>query len=149
MSPTDANFTRVLAVTNELAALIEAENTLLIERRARELAGTEHQKAELSRTYQEELIALRRIPGAAQSASPEMRQELRKAGTRLNRALDEQRRRVLAARTVSERVLRAIMDEVAKVRSPVQAYNRTAAPATPSRRRMAATPTAVAFHQVV
>ena len=142
-------YARVLAVTNQLADVIEAENALLASRRPRELADTEQRKAQLSQAYQDELAALRQQPVGTAPASSDERGELRAAGMRLNRALDEQRRRVLAARTVSERVLRAVMDEVAKVRSPIQAYGRTAAPMAPNRHRMAATPTAVAFHQVV
>ena len=137
-----------IAVANQLAALIVAENDLLNDRRPSELAAFEDEKAEISLAYQQELSALRARPGALANAAPEEVAALKAVGLRLVEAMDEHRRKILAARTVAERILKAVTDEVARRANPVQGYTAAAVLREP-RTSKATMPTALAFHEVV
>ena len=83
-----------LAVANRLAALIEEENQLLIDRRPSELAENQDEKADLSLAYQQELDALRAQPETLASAAPEEVAALKAAGMRLVQAMDIHRRKI-------------------------------------------------------
>lgn len=137
-----------LAVANRLAAMIEEENDLLIDRRPGELAANQDEKADLSLAYQQELTALRAQPGALANAAPEEVAALKAAGMRLVQAMDVHRRKILAARTVAERIMKAVTDEVAKRSNPLQGYT---AGAVLKERGTAKSqiPTSLAFHEVV
>ena len=140
---------RMVEITNRLADHIEAEVALLNERRPRELANTAAVKEELARAYQEELNALRAHPQAVKNAPKSDVAAVRAAGERLNAVLDQQRRRVQAAKEVSERMLRAVTQEVERQKTPYQTYNRAATYSKPGRKAQVAAPTALAFHEVV
>lgn len=144
-----AGLNKMIDLTTRLADLIEQEIKVLRERRPGELARSAAEKEELARTYQEELNALRAHPDVVKAAPKALADTLRAAGVRLNRALDDQRRRVSAAREVSERMLRAVTEEVEKRKTPYAAYTATASYAKPNRKRPTAVPTALAFHEVV
>ncbi len=137
-----------LAVANRLAALIEEENQLLIDRRPSELAENQDEKADLSLAYQQELDALRAQPETLASAAPEEVAALKAAGMRLVQAMDIHRRKILAARTVAERIIKAVTDEVAKRSNPLQGY--TAGAVLKERGGAnSQSPTSLAFHEVV
>jgi hypothetical protein len=144
MSAIDAT----ISVALSLAKLIEAENDLLIDRRPSELAAFEDEKAELTVAYQQELTSLRDQPGILANAAPETKAALKEAGMRLVNAMDVNRRKIVAARTVAERMIKAVTDELAKRSNPVQGYT-AAAVLNKSARARGPVPTALAFHEVV
>ncbi len=139
----------MIDLTTRLADLVEGEIKVLRERRPGELARSAAEKEELARSYQEELNALRANPDVVKAAPKAEVEALRVAGLRLNRVLDDQRRRVSAAREVSERMLRAVTEEVQKNKTPYNVYTAAASYAKPNRKKPTAVPTALAFHEVV
>lgn len=143
-----ASIDATILVALRLAKLIEAENDLLIDRRPSELAAFEDEKADLTVAYQQELGALRDQPGLLATSQPEVKATLRAAGMRLVNAMDVNRRKIMAARTVAERMMKAVTDEVAKRANPVQGYTARAMLNKPDR-STASVPTALAFHEVV
>jgi hypothetical protein len=143
------SMTRLIELTNRLATLIELEVAMLKERRPLDLTQTSAQKEELARAYQEELNAVRANRELVRTAPKTDIVAVRAAGERLNKALDDQRRRVQAARDVSERMLRAVTEAVERRKVPYQTYNATATYAKPNRKKPVAVPTAIAFHEVV
>ena len=140
---------RAAQIAVRLAEVIENENEALAQHRPGSLSGTEEAKTTLSLTYHEAMEELRANPELVKAASPAEVEELRAAGTRLNGALDAQRRRVVAARRVTERILDAITEEVERRRFPVRQYDRSAAVSRPSRRGARPAPTAVVYHEIV
>jgi hypothetical protein len=147
--PRPSGVHKLVDLTTRLAEVIENEIRVLRERRPGELARSAAEKEELARAYQEELNALRASPDVVKTSAKADVDALRAAGVRLNRALDDQRRRVNAAREVSERMLRAVTEEVEKRKTPYNVYTAAANYAKPNRKRPAAVPTALAFHEVV
>ena len=143
-----ASINATISVARSLARLIEIENDLLVDRRPSEIAAFEEEKEDLTAAYQQELAALRSQPGILAAAEPEEKAALKAAGLRLVDAMEVNRRKILAARTVAERMLKAVTDEVAKRANPVQGYTASAV-LTKSKAVAAMTPTALAFHEVV
>jgi hypothetical protein len=140
---------RMIALTMRLAELIEGEIQVLQQRRPGELQRSAAEKEDLSHSYQEELNALRAHPDVVRAADKADVEALRACGQRLNKALDDQRRRVVAAREVSERMLRAVTEEVEKRKTPFNVYTAAANIAKPNRKKQMTAPTALAFHEVV
>ena len=108
----DANVQRLLRVTLRLVELVERENECLDERRPQELTESRAEKERLAELYQTELEILRKNPRILEAADAEDMARLKAAVGRFNATLDEHRRRLLAAKTVSERVLKTVSDEV-------------------------------------
>ena len=138
---------RALAVAGRLADILESENEALRANRQNVLARTIDVKSELAEAYQNEMDELRRHPEIVKSCPPQQLAALRDAGVRLNKELENHRRLVVAARTVTERMLKAVADEVNKARKPVRGYDRTANFA--SRNAIGSKPAALAYHEVV
>ena len=144
----DANVQRLLQVTLRLTELVESENECLDERRPQELTESQTEKERLAELYQAELEMVRENPRILAAADPEQVARLKAAVGRFNATLDEHRRRLLAAKTVSERILKTVSDEVSRKDRPIPGYDKNAVVAVPkdaSRTR----PVSLALNQVV
>lgn len=136
-------------IASKLSTLLEVENDALARNRPRELAATEDEKSELSKAYQEHMDQLRQIGELVKLCPPEQMQELKAASESLNSALEHQQRLVEAARTVTDRMLRSISDEVNRLKKPVRAYDATANLTSKKGRVHGTALSAVAYHEVV
>jgi hypothetical protein len=148
--PTTAEKTidRLLALTEQLEAIIVQENTLLEERRPRDLVRFRNEKAQLSEAYQAELAALREAPEILAGGSPEEIARLKATTFRFHKLLNENFRRVAAAKGVTERLFKTIGDHVMAKQNPVQGYTKNATMAVPGK-RSAGNMASIAINQVV
>lgn len=127
MAENDSLIKRVISVTSELTQLIAEENALLEARRPRDMLALQEKKGRLAAIYGSEIGALKRQSRAAAQAAPELIAALRQASERFQEAMAKHVRLVSTMRTVTEKVLKAISDEVEKRNNPVQTYGGNAA----------------------
>lgn len=111
------------AVTARLGELMAAENEILRNRRPAELKQHEAEKHRLTGAYAAQMAELRRTPDLLEQVDPRTVAALKAATRRFQDVLAEHRRMLQAARTVAERVMRAISDEAAKRHAPARSYD--------------------------
>ena len=143
-----AQIERLLGLIDRLSAVVTLENQLLADNRPQAIAELQGEKERLSETYHAEMETLRAAPELLQGAEPPQMAALKSAVNAFNDLLDEHRRKLLAAKTVSERLLRAISDEVSKRERPVQGYDQNAAMAKPAH-AYHKRPVSLALNQVI
>ncbi|HZD26739.1 MAG TPA: hypothetical protein VE631_10795 [Alphaproteobacteria bacterium] len=113
----------LVSTTERLGDLVARENVLLHQRRPHELAQHHAEKDVLTSTYEREMAELRRDPGLLKRANPDAVGRLRKATRGFQEALEEHRRLVQTAKSVTDRIIRNITEEVAKRDRPVAGYD--------------------------
>jgi len=117
---------RIRELVHRLGEIINAETTVLRARRPSELADTRLQKSQLTKAYDEEISDLRENPAilaAAQDGEVDM---LKSIIGPFRDILDEHNRALFVAKTVTERFIRAVADEVAGRDLTVVGYTKTA-----------------------
>ncbi len=139
---------RIGDLASRLGEIITMETLILRNRRARELADTEAQKGQLTRAYDEELSELRENPAILAGAQTEEVAALKTIMGAFKQILDEHNRALFVAKTVSERFIKAVSDEVAGRDSAVVGYTRTAQASTLTR-PPGGRPVSLALNQVV
>jgi len=143
-----ANIVNTLAHTTErLGDLLTQENLVLKDHKAHELSESRDEKDRLTSTYETEMSNLRRDPGLLKRSDPEVVDRLRKATNRFQEVLDEHRRLVQTAKSVTDRMVKSITDEVSKRERPVSAYDASATMRTNVGRQ--AKPVSLALNQVI
>ena len=145
MSETDGLIDRVIAVTESLTDVIRQENSLLKEKRPRDTAKLQAEKAKLTATYNQELLTLQRQGQAVRQAGPDVIARLRGVTDRFQETLATHVRLVTTLKTVTENVLKTISDEVGRRNNPVQTYGNNAA----IRRPAGAVPTSLSFNRTI
>jgi hypothetical protein len=145
LGPLDA----LILITERLSDLIIAENVLLAERRPSEISKQLDEKQRLAAMYAREMAQLNKEPSRLSSAAPSDVDRLKEATARFRTLVEENGRKVNAMRLVTERMVKAIGDEVARQTRPINAYDKNAAmrPVTPNWR--VARPTSLALNQLV
>jgi len=113
---------RIINVSIELGRVVRDEIELLRERRPGDLATLADKKATLSSLYQEEMANLRENPDLVRAATPADVERLKETTFLLHGILDEYRTTLNAAKTVTERLVKAIGDEISSRRQPVRNY---------------------------
>lgn len=134
-------------VTSRLVDVVLLENEILRTRRPRELAQHQEEKQRLTGAYEHHMAALRANPGLMKQASQPEIDALKTATRSFREALAEHRRLVQSAKSVTERMIQAISDQVAEQQRPVRGYNAKATVATPL--AAARRPVSLALNQVV
>ncbi len=117
---------RIRELVHRLGEIIAAETAVLRKRQPSELADTQLQKSQLTKAYDEEISDLRENPAilaAAQDGEVDM---LKSIIGRFRVILDEHNRALFVAKTVTERFIKAVSDEVAGRDLTVIGYTRTA-----------------------
>lgn len=148
MRPAEARIAEVIGTTEQLIVMVDEESELLTERRTQEIGARHEEKARLVELYGSELEALRADPSWRQAAAPGEVDRLAAATRRFHEVLDRHRRLVVAAKSVTERIFRAIGEEVARRQRPINGYDSGAALRTvPNVDRMPAA--AIAVNQLV
>lgn len=120
MSTIDAA-TRVqtlIALTEELSAIIAEENALLSARRPRELSALQPDKARLAAAYAQSIRQIAADRGSVAGAGASLIEELRRLTKTFEERAERQRALLGAARAASESVVRAIADEAARTDEP-------------------------------
>jgi len=120
----NANFTieRIISVSIELGRVVSEEIELLRQRRPGDLSTVAERKAALSGLYQQEMAGLRENPDLVRAASPADVERLKESTFLLHGILDEYRTALMAAKTVTERLVKAIGDEISSRRQPAKSY---------------------------
>jgi hypothetical protein len=145
LGPLDA----LILITDRLVDLITAENEMLKTRRPSELNKQIDEKQRLAAMYAREMAALQKEPARVAAAAPADAQHLRETTARFRALVEENGRRVNAMRIVSERMIKAVGDEIAKRNRAVSAYDKKAAVKPASASWQVARPASLALDQRV
>ncbi len=133
------------SLTRRLAEVIAAENRHLEARRPDEAKKLHDEKARLAAAYAREMDTVRNSGGATALGSAEQLRELKRQTGNLQRLLDDHQRLIYRVRMVTEGILKAIGDEVARRNQPQNGYGSNAAPQL----RKDAPPTSLTLNQII
>ena len=111
--------TGLLQVTRRLTAVLDEEVAILRAMTPPEARALQEEKHALTTAYE---AHIRAADGAVDDMPPALRAELTEATVRFRESLKQNERSLRAARHTSERVLRAIADEVERTRGETAAY---------------------------
>lgn len=117
---------RIRELVHRLGEIIAAETAVLRKRQPSELADTQLQKSQLTKAYDEEISDLRENPAILAAAQDGEVDVLKSIIGRFRVILDEHNRALFVAKTVTERFIKAVSDEVAGRDVTVIGYTRTA-----------------------
>ncbi|MCH8181707.1 MAG: hypothetical protein IID55_00845 [Proteobacteria bacterium] len=117
---------RIRDLVHHLGEIITAETTVLRDRRPGELADTRLQKNQLTKAYDEEISELRENPAILAAAQDGEVDTLKSIIGPFRKILDEHNRALFVAKTVTERFIKAVADEVAGHDLTVVGYTKTA-----------------------
>jgi hypothetical protein len=145
LGPLDA----LILITERLIDLIISENNLLAQRRPSEISKQLDEKQRLAAMYAREMALLNKDPGRLTAAPPTDVAKLKEVTARFRALIEENGRKVNAMRLVTERLVKAIGDEVASKSRPVNAYDKNAAMNPVTRNWRIARPTSLALNQLV
>lgn len=134
-------------ITTRLDDVMAKENQILINRRPHELAGYSAEKEELASAYEREMAELHANPTLLSRAEPDEISRLKSATKQFQQVLEEHRCLVQTTKSVTDRMLKAITEEVSAKQRPVEGYDRTASMRTPFNRNEK--PVSLALNQVV
>ena len=149
MAQSNPYFQQLHAITVQLTDLLTQENQLLAERRPSEIARFQEEKGNLARLYDEKMKVVGGNSDLMKSLPADEVAELREATEQFQDALADNRRALLVRKTVTEGIIRAIGDEVARTNRPLEGYDSKAnlGPALPA--YAAAQPTTLTLDQRV
>lgn len=117
---------RLIKHTEELTGLIREEIIILEERRPAEIAPLQAEKARLSTIYEEEYKALKRNQSLLGDKDSPLRLRLREATETFNRELVRLGGILLRMKSVTEGMVHAISEEVARKSQQVRNYSQGA-----------------------
>jgi hypothetical protein len=117
---------QLIMLTESLTDIIDQEVTLLGERRPSELNQFEAEKTKLAKVYASEMTRFRKDFSLAADVPEGLLKDLKSSTARLREKLDVQTNVLTGLKTVSERMVQAIANEVSKTRSPETAYSKNA-----------------------
>lgn len=131
--------TALLAITRRLADLLTAETTALRAMRPQDIAPMQDEKAELTGQYERRLRQLQAPEASFGAIDAGLFSELKERTAALTSIIVDNKRALTAARTVNERLLRTIAEEIARQRNPAQTYARLGRRQRPPRKASAQT----------
>lgn len=117
---------RMVLHTEELTRIIREEIAILEARRPSEIAPLQAEKARLSTIYEEEFAALKRNPNLLGDKDSPLRARLRDVTETFNGELVRLGRILLRMKSVTEGMISAVGEEVAKRRQTVRNYSQDA-----------------------
>jgi hypothetical protein len=112
----------MLDLTERLTALLAEQARAFEQHRPQDAAADMSEVARLANLYRSGSEAVRAQPAMLKGANPDLRQRLIQATAAFEAVLDRQGRALTASKTVTEGVVKAIADEIAKRRGMGQAY---------------------------
>jgi hypothetical protein len=113
---------RLIQLTEQLTARLEAETAAFESRRPQEIAAGMAETQELANAYRRESAQLKADPSQLKAAPAAERQALMRATQAFEAVLAVHSRAVEAARVISEGLVKAIAAEVAAARAPGAGY---------------------------
>jgi len=118
---------RVLGVSEQLTDVIRRESELLESNQPLNIGELQEEKIRLSNEYAMDIQAISLRKELIDRAPAEKINHLKTAMTKLNTALERNGRLLLAAKSVSERILKSVADTVNEHKAPSLGYGRNAA----------------------
>ncbi len=143
------NLDGMIALTERLQAMIAREAEMLASDAVAILSRHQEEKHALVALYGREMARLKADPAALAQADPARRARLREATGQFHALVAEQSRRIGAMKSVSERMIKAVGDEVARRNRPVRGYDDKAMLRSTAAGAMAARPTSIALNQII
>jgi hypothetical protein len=113
----------LLDVTTRLSDLMMRENEILRSLRPQDIKGLQAEKTELASGYEHFMQELRNHPGLLGSAPTATRDALRDATVHFQKVMTDNERALRAARSVSERLMKAIVAAVSEKQISAAAYS--------------------------
>lgn len=121
-----ARVARLIEVTKSLSVLIDEESTALKNRKIRDAAKLHNEKIRLSNAYAADLGVIKKNPLLVDRVPAEEVKRLKSTISSLSTQLEENRRLLAAARSVSEGLIRSVAKISEKKSTPVTGYGRNA-----------------------
>lgn len=112
----------ILSLTSDLSDILKVETALIESHQAGKLRDTEEEKTRLSSLYAREMRAIHARPELLKGMTEAQTQDLRTTATDFAQALREHARALSRSRAVTEGLVKAIGEEVGRLRQPVTRY---------------------------
>jgi len=128
----EENVRRLIVLTEQLTERMRLDADAFEAHRPHEAAARIDETQRLANLYRHESDRVRQDPALVMGAPAPLRQRLAKASEAFETALARHGRAVFALKTLTEGVVRAIGEEVARARAAAQGYGPGARMATPS-----------------
>lgn len=125
-NPTD-RAEQLIILTEKLTGMINRETKILDEKRASELALFEKERNSLSTLYRHEMARIRDDRSLLEGLAPKLKDNLKAATMTFQSALAEHDKVLTRVRTVSDKIIKAVADEIAKKKAPTLSYGNNAA----------------------
>lgn len=123
-NPTD-RARQLRALTERLTGLMEREVELLNARRPQDISAFAEERNTLSTIYAQEMKLIKQDPALIQGISRDDRDALKVATEKFQGALAAHNLVVHRLKTVSEKIIKAVADEVARTRTPTLGYGKS------------------------
>lgn len=117
---------RLIDLVEQLGELVAAETDLLQQRRPQALAESEAEKSRLASVYAQQLREIKADPAVIGCAARADKDRLRTAVTRFNEVMEAHARKLVTVKSVTESMVRAVVEEVQKRDRPADGYSRDA-----------------------
>lgn len=135
----------LISLSRRLAEVIAAENRHIEDRQPQEAQKLHQEKGRLAAAYAREMDMVRKNGGVTAFGTADQLRELKRQTGNFQRLLDEHRRLVERSRFVTEGILKAIGDEVARRNRPANGYGKNAVP----ERKGYTPPTSLTLNQII
>lgn len=116
----------LVQTTERLGDLVDGENSMLKERQPHKLSKNFDEKDRLVTVYEREMAELRANPTFLERSGTQEVGRLRAATRKFQDVLEEHRRLVQTAKSVTDRMIRTITDEIASRDRPITGYDASA-----------------------
>lgn len=133
------------SIMRRLSEVIHAENDLIHDRRPGEIKHLQEEKGRLSAAYAKEMEFVRKNGGVSAFASADQLRELKRQTKAFNDLVENHRKLVERSRAITEGMLRAIGQEVARRNESANGYGNNALPPRPR----TAAPATLTLNQVI
>lgn len=117
----------LISLTRRMADLITQENGLLRTRRPSEARPLIEEKGRLAAAYAREMDLVKRQGGIKALGNAEQLRELKRETSQFHTILEEHHRMLERARAITEGMLKAVGEEVARRQQPSRGYDKGAA----------------------
>ncbi|MEO0411758.1 MAG: hypothetical protein AAF221_07980 [Pseudomonadota bacterium] len=135
--------TALMAVTNDLTALLTDESNMLVKGQSEDIAALSGRKAELFSAYQKSMATIKAAASPRLMIQEDVRQALRKGAQRFKVALERNQQLLEKRMESSQQLMTTIGKEVQRQQNPVQTYQ---SPHTGSAKQA---PTSLAVNQTI
>ena len=135
---------------SRLSQILEFENELLALKSPQSLTENQAEKSRLVAIYNQQMVLLKMDPSHYGKYPKQDINELKEVSQVFYETLDEHFRKLSTVKTVTEGIVKAVADEVAKKNAPPKTYNSAAAfQTTPTTRNNRALGGSISFNEVV